>query len=177
VGKDRRLLRYQLPTDRMDRCAEEKEEASKTANRMAKLGFPTHKCPLHGWGAGLCCRRSVAALPWSALPSWLRRGRWLVLEGDWGGQIYLTMPLRAGSISVHADVPALLERLDKASWEFNGGLGATAAEHPGKVGDGVLGGMGGGALADGLWLHPKLEHLREEVLKALTAPDRPAPME
>lgn len=131
---------------------------------------------------------------------------WLVMEGDWGGQIYLTCPLnllrprpevvaldtseerdpsremieRAALLA--AGVPpdevgamcwrpdsvlmmfsdkgyrALLHELDQAGWACNEGEGGGMYLHEVSAIAplfGVSGGMGGGALTEGLWLHDK----------------------
>lgn len=80
---------------------------------------------------------------------------WLVLEGDWGGQIYLTVPW--SSLGEDPKVLPLLKGLDREAWSCNRGDGRNAylyspSEREQK-GRGVPGGMGGGRLKDGLWLH------------------------
>jgi len=84
------------------------------------------------------------------------------MEGDYGGSIYLTCPVRL----VHCDEPTLqqlLIDLDKHDWNDPEGVGVYYEVAP--VGSGVVGGNGGGAVTDGLWLHPDLEAkgLRERV--------------
>lgn len=91
---------------------------------------------------------------------------WLVLEGDWGGQIYLTIPWRL--VGQDALVGALLHWLDWLAWECNEGDGARAslydpAEHGEDPEEGIAGGMGGGALDDGLWLHDEFASQRARV--------------
>ncbi len=81
---------------------------------------------------------------------------WLVLEGDWGGQIYVTVPWRL--VVADARVDLLLSELDRIAWSCNDGAGCFSHLYdPRLCGDlpvdGVSGGMGGGALEDGLWLH------------------------
>jgi hypothetical protein len=91
---------------------------------------------------------------------------WLVLEGDWGGQIYLTIPWRL--VGHDALVGALLHWLDWLAWECNEGDGARASLYdPTRHGDdpeeGIDGGMGGGELRDGLWLHDEFASERARV--------------
>jgi hypothetical protein len=94
---------------------------------------------------------------------------WLVLKGDWGGQIYLTVPAKL--VGRGADIATLLRELDAAAWSCNEGDGASyyyakdgrstlLAKLFKRVGrsdlsrkNWVIGGMGGGYLTDGLWLH------------------------
>lgn len=80
---------------------------------------------------------------------------WLVLEGDWGGQIYLTIPWRL--VGPDAQIDLLLTELDERAWGCNDGGGASAylctANEPGvSFADKVDGGMGGAPLTADLWL-------------------------
>ncbi len=85
---------------------------------------------------------------------------WLVLEGDWGGQIYLTVPRRlVGDVS---GIEMLLSELNRIAWPCNDGEGACASlydpmSYDQTADDGVCGGMGGGELTDGLWLHEEFD--------------------
>lgn len=85
-----------------------------------------------------------------------RQGVWLVLEGDYGGQIYLTIPWQM--IGEKAEICTLLEKMDQLAWAGNEGEGASAylyapAEAKLTKEDGVGGGMGGGELHLDLWMH------------------------
>ena len=83
-----------------------------------------------------------------------------VMEGDYGGQIYFTCPVR----HIHCDADTL-ERLftdlDALCW--NDPEGAGLYFEVASPGDGIAGGMGGGLVCDGVWLHSRLEHLRPSV--------------
>ena len=82
-----------------------------------------------------------------------RRTVYLVLEGDWGGQIYLTVPF--SKVGLNAKLGELLQMLDKAAWSCNDEEGAGIALYPVKnLRRGVFGGMGGGELTSSVWLHP-----------------------
>lgn len=85
---------------------------------------------------------------------------WLVLEGDWGGQIYLTVPWRL--LGEDPKVLPLLKGLDREAWSCNRGDGRQAylysLRERGKGMRGVAGGMGGGRLTDGIWLHRAFEY-------------------
>ena len=80
---------------------------------------------------------------------------WLVLEGDFGGQIYLTV--RLDKLGEGASSTSLLLALDKAAWASNEGVGRdvylVTTNNPDE---GVIGGMGGGKLIDGVWLHKEI---------------------
>lgn len=85
---------------------------------------------------------------------------WLILEGDWGGQIYLTVPSHL--VGDWARVDELLEKLDTHAWDCNEGLGRSGFLYdPSEDGhtseDGFPGGMGGGQLEDRLWLHEEFQ--------------------
>lgn len=127
------------------------------------------------------------------------------MEGDWGGQIYLTCPLRilrprsqvveialrpeererdladAKTLFTDDDIGAeefeairrspttilalgefpkeyetLLRELDRAAWDCNDGEGSSVRLHEATTPRralGVGGGMGGGEITNGLWLH------------------------
>ena len=88
-------------------------------------------------------------------------GTWLVFEGDWGGQIYLTVPSHL--VGEEAHVSELLMKLDAFAWDCNEGDGCSTYEYDpasfgGTAEDGVSGGMGGGELRDGLWLHEEFRN-------------------
>jgi len=79
---------------------------------------------------------------------------YLVLEGDWGGQIYLTIPW--AQVGPNARVATLLRKMDRLAQHSNDGDGARfylIAINTRLKKKGVGGGMGGGALTDSLRLH------------------------
>jgi hypothetical protein len=80
----------------------------------------------------------------------------VILEGDYGGQIYLTCPAHLVRCS-----PAVLRQLlldiDAKCWACNEGEGAGIYFERKPQGSGVWGGMGGGAITEGLWLHKEVE--------------------
>jgi|GEM_PF-5499766 len=91
---------------------------------------------------------------------------WLVLAGDWGGQIYLTIPWKA--LGRKARIATLLAEIDYLAWRCNEGDGRYAylywkdAEHMEIEREegcpcGVSGGMGGGDLDEKEpWVHEDL---------------------
>lgn len=82
----------------------------------------------------------------------------LVMEGDWGGQIYLGCPLRV----VAADEVALrrlLLDLDAIAWPSNRGDGAALHLERLAEGEGVFGGMGGGLVSAHVWVHEEFVEL------------------
>lgn len=84
----------------------------------------------------------------------------LVMEGDSGGQIYLTCPVARIGCEPEA-LENLLIELDSFAW----GDGETFFIKHLPIGSHVAGGMGGGAVIDGVWLHEDFEnlHLRPAV--------------
>jgi hypothetical protein len=80
----------------------------------------------------------------------------VVMEGDYGGSIYLTCPVR----HVHCDeatLRLLLRDLDEHDWKDPEGTRLYYERAP--VGAGIAGGTGGGVVTDGVWLHPDLASL------------------
>jgi hypothetical protein len=78
----------------------------------------------------------------------------VVLSGDFGGQVYLTAPAAV----VRCEEPALrqlLADIDSIEWDEPEGTSLAFEQLP--VGSGVLGGMGGGLVADDVWVHPRLD--------------------
>jgi hypothetical protein len=85
-------------------------------------------------------------------------GAVVILEGDWGGQIYLTAQARHLSCS-HEALVQLLADLDSVAWESNRGEGTDLRFEERAVGSVILGGMGGGVVVDGVWMHEQFEEL------------------
>ena len=81
--------------------------------------------------------------------------KWLVMEGDWGGQVYLSVPMATVGATL-ADIDMLLTEIDHACWSCNEGEGSSWYMVDGQPGEGVMGGMGGGILLNQLWLHEEL---------------------
>ena len=104
----------------------------------------------------------------------------VVISGDDGGTVYLTVPLRLVRCSEET-IAMLATELDAAVWQDPSML-EVAVEHV-PVGSGVAGGMGGGIVVDDVWLNPH-EFAERDVIRArrlLSSPDgfdsttRPSP--
>jgi hypothetical protein len=78
-----------------------------------------------------------------------------ILEGDWGGQIYVTAPMRAVKCS-EQKLQELLRLLDQTEWACNRGEGSGVFYERLSPGAGVAGGMGGGIAGPDTWIHPSL---------------------
>ena len=77
----------------------------------------------------------------------------LIMQGDEGGQIYLTYP--AARIACSAErLNELLRFVDSKS--FSDISSASIRYELLKPGDGVAGGMGGGIVTGDLWIHPEI---------------------
>lgn len=76
----------------------------------------------------------------------------VVLEGDWGGFIYLVCPAALVKCSI-ATLTTLLEDLDKLTWGHpDRGRHIYYEQQP--LGTFIAGGSGGGRVTEGVWVHP-----------------------
>lgn len=93
-------------------------------------------------------------------------GSVVIFEGDYGGTIYLTIPV-GEVICGEIALKQLLSDIDAMCWSDP--LGARVLYEVVPVGAGVAGGMGGAQVVDGLWLHPDVEALgmREDIHQVL----------
>jgi len=77
-----------------------------------------------------------------------------ILEGDYGGQIYVVV--RAKDVKCDDNLLFdLLQYLDRIEWDDPDGASIYYESRP--VNSGVAGGMGGGAVMDKIWIHPRLQ--------------------
>jgi hypothetical protein len=90
----------------------------------------------------------------------------IIFEGDDGGTIYLTIPANHCHCD-EAELQHLLSDVDARYWKDMSMAKIFYECLP--EGSGVAGGMGGGHILDGLWLHPEIEALgiRKEVQEVL----------
>jgi hypothetical protein len=81
----------------------------------------------------------------------------VILEGDWGGQIYVVAPA-ARVAADEAALGRLLRDLDALAWPANDADGARVRYERLPAGAAVPGGMGGGVVAEGggVWVHAEL---------------------
>lgn len=80
----------------------------------------------------------------------------VILEGDYGGQVFLTCTANMVRCSQEA-IHRLLLDIEARCWPTCEGHGAGLYFERKPVGAGVWGGMGGGVITDGLWLHEEVE--------------------
>jgi hypothetical protein len=82
----------------------------------------------------------------------------MVIEGDYGNQIFVACPLRAVTAS-DEDLEAPLHELDRIAWGRDYAEACDIRFERAPVGSGVAGGMGGGRVDEAIWVH-------EEFVKA-----------
>jgi hypothetical protein len=79
----------------------------------------------------------------------------VVLSGDYGGTIFLTVPVARLRCDL-GTLQTLVSDLDAVTYMSGDLTIATVALERHTVGTGVLGGDGGGAVVDGVWTHPSV---------------------
>lgn len=77
---------------------------------------------------------------------------YVIMEGDYGGQIYLSCPMKLVNCSEEI-LHTLLKDLDTIAWGCNEGEGQGLYYEKHFPGDGIGGGMGGGEVKEELWIH------------------------
>ena len=96
-----------------------------------------------------------------------RQGFALIMEGDYGGQIYLTCPVSLLCCDQKA-LQQLLEDIDSMQWKEPLGRGLFFEKIP--IGASVGGGMGGASICSDLWIHEELYAIgMEEAIKAVVS--------
>ena len=93
----------------------------------------------------------------------------VILEGDDGGQIYAVVRARDVKCTEET-LQLLLHDLDAREW--NDPTMAHIFYERRGIGEGVAGGMGGGTVQEGLWVHDRLRHLRDRIALVLSG-ERP----
>jgi len=88
----------------------------------------------------------------------------LIMEGDWGGQIYLVYPVKLIKCE-EKRLLKLLQDLDKLAWDEKVGKGIYFERF--KEGEIVPGGMGGGIAPSNLWVHDNFKPLIDKIKKVL----------
>lgn len=78
----------------------------------------------------------------------------VILEGDFGGQIYVVAPVNLVECD-EAALQDLLAELDALEWQEPEGARVFFERH--KMGAGVQGGMGGAVVKQEMWVHERLK--------------------
>ncbi|HEY1374375.1 MAG TPA: hypothetical protein VGH50_18020 [Candidatus Binatia bacterium] len=90
----------------------------------------------------------------------------VVLEGDDGGQIYIVA--RASDVACSEEtLSRLLRNIDEREWPSNAWDMSRVCFERHRVGDVIGGDMGGGLVSVELWVHPRLEDIRQRILDVL----------
>lgn len=89
-----------------------------------------------------------------------------ILEGDDGGTIYVTVPASM-IFCTEETLHELLREIDGLVWKDNDEDMKRITYEPHKVGDRVAGGMGGGSIEPGVWIHNTLEQYRDAIESVL----------
>jgi hypothetical protein len=89
-----------------------------------------------------------------------------IMSGDYGGQVYMTCPMRYVQCNKRA-LRRLLKDIDSRGWGCNEGDGADLLYLQREAGQGVWGGMGGGIILDGLWVHEEFGPLKDAIWRVL----------
>ena len=96
----------------------------------------------------------------------LAPGGVVILEGDWGGQVYLVAPAACVACD-EAALERLLRELDAVAWPGNDPGSASIRYERRSPGDTVPGGMGGGEVREDVWIHPELLPYADRIRAAL----------
>jgi len=102
----------------------------------------------------------------------------VILEGDWGGTIFATCPVKY-VICDHDTIIVLDKAIELSFWGDNekhtgikdGGWGVYYERK--APGSGVSGGMGGGRVMDGLWVHDRLSDSDKAQIRAVLLGETP----
>ncbi|MBU2476687.1 hypothetical protein KKG83_04410 [Candidatus Micrarchaeota archaeon] len=97
---------------------------------------------------------------------------YLIMEGDYGGQIYLSTPVKLIKCDIKT-LEKLLKELDKIAWDCNEGMGCGIYFERKKVGEGIWGGMGGGIALNELWVHEEFKDIKGKILNILNEKENP----
>jgi hypothetical protein len=81
----------------------------------------------------------------------------VILQGDDGGQIYVVCPASEVRCD-EAALESLLVDLDEIAWPSNPPDMRRVLFERISPGCGVAGGMGGGRVTEGPWVHPEFDH-------------------
>lgn len=87
---------------------------------------------------------------------------WLFAGGDWGGQMYFTIPASLVECSEQT-VSELVKILDEVSWGCNDGDGSGFCFRRHVPGVSVVVGMGGAETENTLWVHDEFQYMKEKI--------------
>lgn len=87
-----------------------------------------------------------------------------IFEGDYGGQIYLTIMVK-NILCSEDTLKSLLLEIDSLEWMEP--ESAFIFYEEGFIGQGIVGGMGGGKVVDGLWVHERLRGYQDQIFSVV----------
>ncbi len=92
---------------------------------------------------------------------------YVIMEGDYRGQCYLTAPMRI-VLCAESELQQMLQDIDKIYWNETEGTRLSYAQH--QPGDLIDSGMDGGSIRQDLWMHRDLVDLdlEDKVRKVLS---------
>jgi hypothetical protein len=91
---------------------------------------------------------------------------YMIMEGDWGGQIYLSIPVKKINCD-QVTLIKLLNEIDRTEWRCNCGKGSGIYFERKNIGEELVGGEGGGIATNGLWVHENLNEIKDKILAVL----------
>lgn len=92
------------------------------------------------------------------------KNSYLVMEGDDGGQIYITCPVELVKCE-EKQLRELLESLDDLVWQDLSMTGLYYEIHePDSI---VSGGSGGGKAGDDLWIHSEFDNIKNKIKEVI----------
>jgi hypothetical protein len=91
----------------------------------------------------------------------------MVFEGDTGGQIYLVCPVQMVNCSSET-LRKLLLYLDEIAWPNSDDSERGIFFERKKVGEIIIGGMGGGRVEQDLWVHDEFKHMKGKIKNVIT---------
>lgn len=90
----------------------------------------------------------------------------VILEGDYGGQIYVVAPAERVDCNEGA-LHLLLRDLDEIAWPGSEDDASSVRFEKLARGSKVPGGMGGGRVEDDVWIHPELTRHADAIREVL----------
>jgi hypothetical protein len=82
----------------------------------------------------------------------------VILDGDYGGQIFATSPARLVRCT-EARLQHLAEELEVTLWNSTRAFSASVVYEEAPPGSHISGGMGGGRVEDGVWVHEEIHQI------------------
>ncbi len=91
---------------------------------------------------------------------------YLIVEGDYGGQIFFIAPVAVIKCSKKV-LGELIIKLNEISWHTKAGAGVSVYLEVLRVGSRIPGGMGGGRVLKGIWIHSEFNRLKNKIIAVI----------